>query len=74
MLCIGTANITGGGSIKKLEQCRGECDLWCIQETKLLTEDERAQWQKTVDGFGFRSEVATCFEAESRKRKQEKKI
>ena len=59
---VGTANITGAGSIKRLDKCLGEADFWCVQEVKLRTEDEIAEWQKALQWLGFKSEVAPCFE------------
>ena len=49
---IGTANITGAGSIARLEGCLKEADVWCVQETKLRTEDEIARWQAKLGYLG----------------------
>ena len=61
---IGTANITGAGSITRLEKCLGEADVWCVQETKLRTEDEIARWQAKLGYLGYKADVAPCLEGE----------
>ena len=59
---VATANITGAGSIKRLDKCLGEADFWCVPEVKLKTEDEIAERQKALQWLGFKAEVASCFE------------
>ncbi len=59
---IGTANITGAGSIVRLETCLSKADVWCVQETKLRTEEEIAGLQAKLGYLGFNAEVAACLE------------
>ena len=66
---IGTANITGAGSIVRLEQCLSKADVWCVQETKLRTEEEIAGWQVKLGYLGYKAEVAPCLEGVPGQRK-----
>ena len=61
-LVLGTVNITGAGSLVKLEPCARAADIWCVQEVKLEEDDTEGsvKFQSVFERWGFQAKIEPC--------------